>query len=256
MARLLTSKHSSSNCCSKIDLTESSFVSSANIVQWRQPDEHCLVSYLGTGSLQVYSLPSMRLLYREDLVPLTSQRISSSMCFSRNGHCLYQPSRNEILKFTLNNQYKLMLNDMIGLLYVSREMPEMPRGGNFFKSLFSVTSSITSKQNERDELFGNESIAGKPSKGIAKHISASLASGASASGSTATAGANTDKLKQAAAGTMGHDLRLAREGLDERGEKLGAIEDQTAQMMNQAESYSQAAHQLAQKFKDKKWYQF
>lgn len=245
MAKLLAnSKQSASNCCSKIDLTDSSFVAAANIIQWRQPDEYCLITYLGTGNVVIYSLPLMRQLFEVDFIPLTNPRISSSMRFSRNGHCLYQPSKNEILKFSLNSQYKLLLNDMCGSLYVPREMPEMPRGGNFFKSLFSVTNSMANKISERDELFGNESIAGKPSRGVAKHVGSSSSS------------AGFDKLKSAAVGTMGHDLRMAREGLDERGEKLGDIEDKTLQMMNQAESYAQAAHHLAQKFKDKKWYQF
>lgn len=46
------------------------------------------------------------------------------------------------------------------------------------------------------------------------------------------------------------------QGLSERGEKLDALEDRTRQMRDQAEHYSRNAHALAQKFKDKKWYQF
>lgn len=179
----------------------------------------------------------------EDFVPCSSGRIASSMCFSRNGHCLYQPSSTEISKFTLSAQYKALINDMTGLLYVPKDMPEMPRG-NFFKSLFSVTSSAASKQSDRDELF-SECSAGKAQRGVAKHIP-----------STTGGPAGLDKLKGAAVGTMGHDVRVAREGLDERGEKLSEIDDKTLLMLNQSESYSQAAHQLAQKFKDKKWYQF
>lgn len=243
MAKLLVNK---SNCVSKLDLSESSFACKAGIIQMRQPDESCLVTYMATGNILVHSLPIMRPtgpLLDADFVPYSNQRIASSMCFSRNGHCLYQPSSNEISKFTISSQYKLLINEMTGSLYVPREMPEMPRP-NFFKSLFSVTSSVTSKQSERDELFG-ECSAGKASRGVAKHI-----------GSGTASGSGLEKLKGAAVGTMGHDLRVAREGLDERGEKLGDIEDKTLQMMNQSESYAQAAHQLAQKFKDKKWYQF
>lgn len=233
MTRLLTNK---SNCYSKQDLSESSFACRSALVQMRQPDESCLVSYLATGNIVVHSLPQLRLLLDADFVPYAHWRIGASMGFSRNGHCLYQPSRSEINKFTISAQYYALVNEMTGLVYVAREMPEMPRG-NFFKSLFSVTSSAASKQSDRDELFG-ECSSGKPSRGIAKHIS------------------GLDKLKGAAASTMGHDVRFAREGLDERGEKLSDLEDKTLQMMNQSETYSQAAHQLAQKFKDKKWYQF
>lgn len=235
LVKLLTNK---TNSYSRISLTESSFACRSNVIQMRQTDESCLVSYLANGSLLVHSLPKLQTLLDEDFVPFTSERIPSSMCFSENGHLLYQPSESEICKFTINAQYKALINDMLGLLYVPKEMPDMPRG-SFFKTLFSVSAS---RQSDRDELFGLCS-AGKPQRGVAKHISA-------------TGGQAMDKLKGAVVGTMGHDLRVAREGLDERGEKLSEIEDRTLQMLNQSETYSQAAHQLAQRFKDKKWYQF
>lgn len=241
LAKLLTNKN---NLFASIELSDTSFACRSALVHMRQPEESCLVSYMATGNIVVHSVPKLRPLMDADFVPCSSSRVASSMCFSRNGHCLYRPSSTEISKFTISAQYKALLNEMTGLLYVPKEMPEMPRG-NFFKSLFSVTSSAASKQSDRDELFG-ECSAGKAQRGVAKHIS----SGASGTQSS------LEKLKGAAAGTMGHDLRVAREGLDERGEKLSEMEDKTLAMLNQSESYSQAAHQLAQKFKDKKWYQF
>lgn len=42
----------------------------------------------------------------------------------------------------------------------------------------------------------------------------------------------------------------------ERGEKLGELDDRSAQMMSQAENFAQAAHQVMLRYKDKKWYQF
>lgn len=258
LGRLLTNK---ANCISKMDISDSSYACRSSLVQMRQPDEACLVSYLATGSVLVHSLPQLRLLLEADFVPHSNQRIGASMCFSRNGHCLYQPSGGEISKFTVSSQYCGLVNEMTGLLYVPRDMPEMPRA-NFFKSLFSTvaSSSAASKQSDRDELFG-ESTAGKAARGVAKHFGASAAtSGAAASGGAAGGGgasaSGLEKLRGAAAGTMGHDMRVAREGLDERGEKLGEIEDRTLAMMNQSESYAQSAHQLAQKYKEKKWYQF
>ena len=47
-----------------------------------------------------------------------------------------------------------------------------------------------------------------------------------------------------------------QQALHERGEKLSELEERTAQMMANAENFSQASHQLMQKYKDKKWYQF
>ena len=42
----------------------------------------------------------------------------------------------------------------------------------------------------------------------------------------------------------------------ERGEKIGELDDSSARMMNQAENFAQAAHQVMLRYKDKKWYQF
>jgi len=42
----------------------------------------------------------------------------------------------------------------------------------------------------------------------------------------------------------------------ERGERLGELEERTAQMRMEAEEYSKSAHQLKNKYRDKKWYQF
>jgi len=42
----------------------------------------------------------------------------------------------------------------------------------------------------------------------------------------------------------------------ERGERLGELEERTAQMRSEAEEFSKSAHQLKNKYRDKKWYQF
>ena len=240
-----------SNLVAECELSETSFVCHSQVVQWRSPDECCLVSYLASGNIVVHALPRLRpILMDADFVPYSSHTLAQSMRFSANGHCLYQPSQGEICKFTINSNYKTLLNDMLGNVYVPREMPEQPRA-NFFRSLFSVSQA--SRQSDRDELFG-ESSAGRASRNVAKHMGASGSGGVGGPGAQQMA--STDKLKSAAIGTMGHEMRIAREGLDERGERLGELEDRTLNMLNQSESYSQAAHQLAQKFKDKKWYQF
>ena len=51
-------------------------------------------------------------------------------------------------------------------------------------------------------------------------------------------------------------LSVHLQALHERGEKLSELEERTAQMMANAENFSQAANQLMAKYKDKKWYQF
>lgn len=243
LCKLLANKR---NLLAECELSDTSYACRSQVVKWRSPSECCLVSYLATGQVVVHSLPRLRpKLMDADFVPYSNARLAQTMCFSTNGHCLYQPSPGEICKFTISSNYKSLVNEMLGLVYVPREMPEQPRA-NFFKSLFSVSQA--SKQSDRDELFG-ESASGKAAKSVAKHLGGSGASGQPQLSSM-------EKLKSAAIGTMGHEMRMAREGLDERGERLGELEDHTLNMLNQSETYAQAAHQLAQKFKEKKWYQF
>jgi len=56
-------------------------------------------------------------------------------------------------------------------------------------------------------------------------------------------------------GTAGAAIAQAKMAALERGEKLGQLEDRTANMASEAENFSSAAHQLMLKYKDKKWYQ-
>lgn len=42
----------------------------------------------------------------------------------------------------------------------------------------------------------------------------------------------------------------------ERGEKLGEAEERTEEMRLRAKEYSETAHQLMMRYRDKKWYQF
>ena len=45
------------------------------------------------------------------------------------------------------------------------------------------------------------------------------------------------------------------QALVERGQKLGEVEEQTAQMRDAAHQFSRNAENLADKYKNKKWYQ-
>lgn len=83
--------------------------------------------------------------------------------------------------------------------------------------------------------------SGKASKTVARHIP----------GSTG----NVDAMR-AQAGTLAGEMMRARQGLTERGEALSQLEERTARMMTEAESFANTTHQLMNKYKDKKWYQF
>jgi len=57
------------------------------------------------------------------------------------------------------------------------------------------------------------------------------------------------------AGSVAAEVAKTRMALNERGDKLGKLEDRTERMANEAENFSQAAHQLMVRCRDRKWYQ-
>ncbi|XP_015277206.1 PREDICTED: syntaxin-binding protein 5-like [Gekko japonicus] len=85
-----------------------------------------------------------------------------------------------------------------------------------------------------------EATAGKASRSLAQHIPGS---------------GGVEGVKGAAGSAIG-ELARARIALDERGQKLGELDERTARMMASAESFSKHAHEVMLKQKDKKWYQF
>ncbi|CAB1340071.1 unnamed protein product, partial [Coregonus sp. 'balchen'] len=90
-----------------------------------------------------------------------------------------------------------------------------------------------------EELFG-ETQAGKASRGLAQHIPGPQ---------------GLEGMKGAASGVVA-DLARARIALDERGQKLGELDERTAAMLASADSFGKHAHDMMLKCKDKKWYQF
>ncbi|TNN78265.1 Syntaxin-binding protein 5-like [Liparis tanakae] len=101
-----------------------------------------------------------------------------------------------------------------------------------------ITYSQETCDNRQEMLIG-ETGAGKASRSLAQHIPGQ---------------GGMEGMKGAASGVVG-DLARARIALDERGQKLGELEDRTAAMMASADSFSKHAHDMMLKYKDKKWYQ-
>lgn len=73
-----------------------------------------------------------------------------------------------------------------------------------------------------------ETAAGKASRSLAQHIPGP---------------GSMEGMKGAASGVVG-ELARARIALDERGQKLGELEERTAAMMASAESFSKHAHDV------------
>ncbi|KAK3802809.1 hypothetical protein RRG08_012323 [Elysia crispata] len=221
----------SQTCAFKVKVTESSFVVRAEVVGMR--DSVCLMCYVANGHILAFSLPSLKPLFDADFLPLTDYRVARTFCFSNTGHAMFLCSHTEIQKITYSAEISENLNEMLGELFLPKETPEPPKQG-FLKSLFGGGVSTL----DREELFGEAS--GKASKGLAKHIPGS---------------GNLQNLQQQASAS-GSEFNRTRLLLSERGEKLGDLEDRSAQMMNSAEQFASAAQSVMQKYKDKKWYQF
>ncbi|XP_068617492.1 syntaxin-binding protein 5 isoform X3 [Battus philenor] len=250
----------SQNCVYRQQIVETDFVVKSETVSLK--DSVCLVNYLSTGHLVAYSLPSLRPLVDVDFLPLSelsfqtqskqrgivdpmlsiwgqqlivnedTDQIAKTFCFSNRGHGLYLASPTEIQKFTIDTEFCQQLNEMLGELFLPRDMPEPPKEG-FFRGLFGGGA----RPLDREELFGESS--GKPNRAVAKHI---------------PGGAGTAEIGARASAAAGEVAR-AHHLVLERGDKLSQLEDRTERMHSQAAEFSSSAHQLMLKYKDKKWYQ-
>ncbi|KAM8854627.1 syntaxin-binding protein 5-like isoform 12-T12 [Spinachia spinachia] len=221
----------SQSCLFVHNITESSFVLRADVVS--VCNSVCLACFCANGHVMTLSLPSLRPLMDVNYLPLTDMRIARTFCFTNGGQALYLSSPTEIQRITYSQEMCDNLQEMLGELFTPIETPEAQNRG-FLKGFFGGNSHSF----DREELFG-EASAGKASRSLAQHIPGQ---------------AGMEGMKVAASGVMG-DLARARVALDERGQRLGELEDRTALMMTSAETFSKHAHELMLKCKDKKWYQ-
>ncbi|XP_014903006.1 syntaxin-binding protein 5 isoform X7 [Poecilia latipinna] len=215
----------------KHNITETSFVLRADVVQ--MAGTYCIACFCANGHIMSLSLPSLRPLLDINYLPLTDMRIARTFCFSNLGQALYLTSPTEIQRITYSQETCDNLQEMLSELFTPVETPEAPNRG-FFKGLFGGGAQSL----DREDLFG-ETTAGKASRSLAQHIPGP---------------GSMEGMKGAASGVVG-DLARARVALDERGQKLGELEERTAAMMASAESFSKHAHNMMVKYKDKKWYQ-
>lgn len=221
----------SQSCLFVHNITESSFVLRADIVS--VCNSVCLACFCANGHVMMLSLPSLRPLMDVNYLPLTDMRIARTFCFTNGGQALYLSSPTEVQRITYSQEMCDNLQEMLGELFTPIETPEAQNRG-FLKGFFGGNS-----QNfDREELFG-EAAAGKASRSLAQHIPGQ---------------GGVEGMKVAASGVVG-ELARARIALDERGQRLGELEERTALMMTSAECFSKHAHELMLKYKDKKWYQ-
>ncbi|XP_029936590.1 syntaxin-binding protein 5-like [Myripristis murdjan] len=222
----------SQSCLFVHNITESSFVLRADVVS--VCNSVCLACFCANGHVMTLSLPSLRPLMDVNYLPLTDMRIARTFCFTNGGQALYLSSPTEIQRITYSQEMCDNLQEMLGELFTPIETPEAQNRG-FLKGFFGGNAQTF----DREELFG-EAAAGKASRSLAQHIPGQ---------------GGVEGMKAAAGGVVG-DLARARIALDERGQRLGELEERTALMMTSAETFSKHAHELMLKCKDKKWYQF
>ncbi|XP_050988885.1 syntaxin-binding protein 5 isoform X2 [Labeo rohita] len=221
----------SQNCIYEHNITETSFVLRADVVT--MTTGLGIACFCANGHIMTLSLPSLRPLLDVNYLPLTDMRIARTFCFSNQGQALYLTSPTEIQRITYSQETCDNLQEMLGELFTPVETPEAPNRG-FFKGLFGGGAQSL----DREDLFGEVS-AGKASRSLAQHIPGP---------------GGMEGMKGAASGVVG-ELARARIALDERGQKLGELEERTAAMMASADSFSKHAHDIMLKYKDKKWYQ-
>ncbi|KAK4019250.1 hypothetical protein OUZ56_001276 [Daphnia magna] len=252
----------SQTCLYRVNLApaEGAFAVTANVVNLK--DGPCLATFLSNGHIQVFSLPSLRPLMDVEFTPLVelsfqtsrqnlvdpmlsiwahqqlsvnedSDKIARNFRFSSHGHGMYLCSPSEIEKFTISSAFASTLGDLMGELFMPCEMPEPPKEG-FFKGLFGGGV----RPLDREELFGEST--GKAGRGVARHIPGPAA--------------NLENLTYKA-GSVAAEVQKTRQALNERGDKLGMLEDRTQRMANEAENFSNAAHQLMVRCRERKWYQ-
>ncbi|XP_064413227.1 syntaxin-binding protein 5-like isoform X2 [Latimeria chalumnae] len=222
----------SQTCLYVHNITETSFVLRADVVT--MCNSICLACFCANGHIMTMSLPSLRPMQDVNYLPLTDMRIARTFCFTNGGQALYLSSPTEIQRITYSQEMCDNLQEMLADLFTPVETPEAQARG-FLKGLFGGSGQTF----DREELFG-EAAAGKASRSLAQHIPGP---------------GGIEGVKGAAGGVMG-DLARARIALDERGQRLGELEERTAGMMASAEAFSKHAHELMLKCKDKKWYQF
>uniref|UniRef100_A0A7M4FNU1 Syntaxin-binding protein 5-like n=1 Tax=Crocodylus porosus TaxID=8502 RepID=A0A7M4FNU1_CROPO len=211
----------SQNCVYKQNITETSFVLRGDIVSLS--NSICLACFCANGHIMTFSLPSLRPLLDVYYLPLTNMRIARTFCFTNNGQALYLVSPTEIQRITYSQETCENLQEMLGELFTPVETPEAPNRG-FFKGLFGGGAQSL----DREELFG-ESSSGKASRSLAQHIPGP---------------GGIEGVKGAASGVVG-ELARARLALDERGQKLGDLEERTAAMLSSADSFSKHAHEVS-----------
>uniref|UniRef100_A0A8C6PZ01 Syntaxin-binding protein 5-like n=1 Tax=Nothobranchius furzeri TaxID=105023 RepID=A0A8C6PZ01_NOTFU len=205
------------------NITESSFVLRADVVS--VCNSVCLACFCANGHVMTLSLPSLRPLMDVNYLPLTDMRIARTFCFTNGGQALYLSSPTEIQRITYSQEMCDNLQEMLGELFTPIETPEAQNRG-FLKGFFGGNAHAF----DREELFG-EAAAGKASRSLAQHIPGQ---------------GGVEGMKMAAGGAVG-ELARARIALDERGQRLGELEERTALMMTSAESFSKHAHEKCMK---------
>ena len=118
----------------------------------------CLLGLNGTGMIQVYSLPSLRLLHQGQLFPFSldvDDPVVVKFDFSERGMAMFAASASEVQKLTADAEVAAMVEECSGELFVPCDMPEVPKA-SFLRglgtSLFGGSGSNSGGVSPRDTV--------------------------------------------------------------------------------------------------------
>uniref|UniRef100_A0A5K3FRG5 V-SNARE coiled-coil homology domain-containing protein n=2 Tax=Mesocestoides corti TaxID=53468 RepID=A0A5K3FRG5_MESCO len=237
----------SRNCYNRVKITETSSVIRAELGNQRMPISgvspspsaspspptttlfvSCLLS---NGHVIIFSLPTLRIL--SDVGAVSKHFHQCLFTFGNLGQAIYMSSPSELTKITMAADLSNNLSEMHGELFLPCNMPEPPKK-NFFTNLFTGSGLSPA---DRDVLFG-EQQSGKSTSGTAALLPS----------------ARMDRLGAQTGGATS-EIARARNAAIERGEKLGQLDTQTQEMMDQSKNLSKTAALLAAKYeKQDKWW--
>jgi hypothetical protein len=207
----------------------------------------CLSILLSNGCIFIYTLPGLKLVLQYQHEPLTEPKILYSYRVSGNGQCLYQLSPSQFQRLSVTSVDHLNIPLAYPELYVPIEGP-VPLSKGMLNDLFIGLTSPAAIN--RDKVFGYEA-AGRGWRSVARKDDTyervkqrpagrgSIRSGGQSTASSTGGGGATNAFSK------------ARQGLDERGEKLSETAIIAENLHKDSEDFAALAAKLAEKYRKK-----
>lgn len=233
--------------------------------------EYCLVCFTSTVALRVYSLMDLTLIYQISLEPFSLNTDTTALCKTcmlDDGRMVLSSRSSELYRFSLfMGENSLDVPRSLPVVHIPGiPQPERSKGllksffGSFDLSIFGEVDQLARRKETdpvgrdrtREQARGREDdlaqarqklFEGHESKPREKHE---------------REGAGNEKVRETHKGISGLKGQMNRnaELLNERGEKMNQLALKTAEMEDTSNEFYQNAKKLADKYKNRKWYEF